>query len=458
LHIGVPKSGTTALQTAMSSRRRQLLRAGVNYPGTSLNHTMAFSAVMGRAGTTLYRTPRAGDWEAVVRSARVHPDARTVLSYELACVAEAQTASRIVADLGAGRCDVAITARPLAAMLPSIWQQYVKGGLRLDFETWATAVLRDPRRRKVTPSFEARHDLGRVASIWASIVGPERVHVIVLEQGRPSQLAEGFERLLSLPEGALRLEPGAGIASNRALTACEVELARRVQVRLARAGVGVAVRARVMADVAHGLQSRPAPEGDAGATPVPPWVSDAGVRLGEEAALALGGLGVDVIGDLAALAAPARVTSAAAPVDVSVDAVSRAVEAVAMLAARAQRKAAPGGVDSAAVDALSRDLADRGAPAWLSRPDSIAVVGAREGMAAWGGNGTEVGGGRVGLDDGSAIVAGVVSRAAGAGSAFAAPVPAGWRPARGLRGAAVRAIAANPRDAAREAWALATRR
>ena len=54
LHIGLMKTGTTAVQRAANARRPMLLRHGVRYPGTLYNHRQAALALMNRSP----RSPR----------------------------------------------------------------------------------------------------------------------------------------------------------------------------------------------------------------------------------------------------------------------------------------------------------------------------------------------------------------------------------------------------------------
>ncbi|MCW2746978.1 MAG: hypothetical protein JWP10_120, partial [Nocardioidaceae bacterium] len=48
LHIGLPKTGTTALQAAASASRPLLLDHGVRYPGKNYNHRFESSGLLGR--------------------------------------------------------------------------------------------------------------------------------------------------------------------------------------------------------------------------------------------------------------------------------------------------------------------------------------------------------------------------------------------------------------------------
>jgi len=59
LHVGLPKTGTTALQNAAANQRAALLEHGVRYPGDRHNHSNAsFSVAGGHEGGGAARAPR----------------------------------------------------------------------------------------------------------------------------------------------------------------------------------------------------------------------------------------------------------------------------------------------------------------------------------------------------------------------------------------------------------------
>lgn len=96
LHIGHPKTGTTALQTVLSANADRLLKAGVLYPSKARplfhNHALAKPALTGRddhvirrrhglEGEALRRLSERY-WTAVKAEAQAHPHETIVLSWE----------------------------------------------------------------------------------------------------------------------------------------------------------------------------------------------------------------------------------------------------------------------------------------------------------------------------------------------------------------------------------------
>ena len=121
LHIGLMKTGTTALQRAASARRQTLLRHGVRYPGRLYNHRQAALALMNR-GSRFARDERLADaWDALLDEIDQESDRKIWISNEFICGCDDRAAVQFLADLGA-RTHVVVTLRSVAATLPSLWQ------------------------------------------------------------------------------------------------------------------------------------------------------------------------------------------------------------------------------------------------------------------------------------------------------------------------------------------------
>jgi hypothetical protein len=237
LHIGAPKTGTTAIQAAQGQLRNgdagETVGHAVSVPGTPLQQARAALAVMGRSTgwTNDYQAVPAKYWDKLV--ARVRSSPGTVfVSSEYLCEADRPTIRRIVDELADGDVRVVLTLRPLARILPSAWQQYLKSGHELPYERWLKSVLATPPKTSVTPSFWPRHDQGAVVERWAAEVGPDRLTIIVLDPDDRGLLLRSFEDLLSLPVGTLAQMPAG--QQNRSMTAAEAELFRQVNIALRR--------------------------------------------------------------------------------------------------------------------------------------------------------------------------------------------------------------------------------
>ena len=311
LHIGLPKTGTTALQSTAQARRADLLELGVRYPGGGLNHREAVSSLMGRRWGWIgpgAAVPPMRHWDRLIREVEGDETRRVWISHEFASESDDETAARFVDALGE-RIHVVVTLRPFGAMLTSSWQQYLKGGTTHTFEYWLRSVLADPPKRTVTPSFHRRNDQAEVVRRWAAAAGQEHVTVVVVDKTAPTRLTDAFEAMLELPPGFLVDDSLGGLQGNRAFSREEAELMRQVNLAVKGQPVDWQEYERLLREggIARLLGSRtPAP--DEHRLQLPRWAADRATERGQRYAAEVAASGVRVVGDLEALAVPAEGT------------------------------------------------------------------------------------------------------------------------------------------------------
>lgn len=200
LHIGVHKTGTTALQGAFANSRKALRSQGVAYPGDKVSHYFASLAVVGqrRGWKTGGQHLPMQSWTDLVDEVR-RTTGKIALSSEAFCEANDEVAERIVADLGGARVKVAITLRPLEQLIPSTWQQYIKAGTSVPYDTWLADTMQGPGTAKpITPSFWKRNDHAALVERWCRIVGPERVAVVIVDSSDRNGVYRSFESLIGV--------------------------------------------------------------------------------------------------------------------------------------------------------------------------------------------------------------------------------------------------------------------
>lgn len=339
LHIGLPKTGTTALQRAASSARAELLEAGVRYPGTRVNHLLAVSGFMGRRWGWPgpgHVVPGMDHWNRLMAEVEADQQRRIWLSHEFVSECDDEMAARFAEALGP-RTHVVVTLRSFAAMLPSSWQQFVKSGSVHTFDGWLAKVLADPPDLRTTPSFHRRSDHGAVVDRWVRTLGPDHVTVVVLDRNRPELLTEAFSALLGLPEGILELRTD-GHGTNRSMSAAEAELVRQVNKLIKATDVGWGEYERVLRNgaVSRMLANR-SPGPDEGRSELPGWAAERALAMGNAFADRIAASGARVIGDLDVLREPVpsgpdtppKVTSV--PIGVAAQALAGAVVAAAGL-------------------------------------------------------------------------------------------------------------------------------
>jgi hypothetical protein len=249
-------------------------------------------------------------WKRLVSEVRATKEPRIFISSEFFAGADDAQAARIIKELGGDRVHVALTLRPVSRILASRWQQNVQEGARYSFDQWLHWVFEQPSEGKgATFWSRQRHD--HLAARWASIVGPERLSVVVVDEQNKSAIFQAFEALLHLRAGTL--EPQNDTA-NRSMTAEEIELIRALNERFAEAG---ATRPLLYKMIERGtalyMKGRTAGP-DEPKQQTPSWAVNRADLIGRESATAIRALGVQVIGNLDALGGTTRQGEPAAPI------------------------------------------------------------------------------------------------------------------------------------------------
>ena len=300
-HVGIPKSGTTALQTAASSGRTDLYENGVLYPGQRFNHRLAVLSFMGRRwGWSNDAVPDRRHWDELMEEIEGEHQRRVLFGHEFASECDAEMAKRFVDAIGEN-CHIAVTLRSPGEILPSAWQQYVKAGISRPFDSWLEAVIADPPNRKVTKGFHDRNDQAGVVQRWADAAGTDRVTVVVLNKQQPELLYGAFENLLGLPADLLASHAVGGSSSNRGLTLEEVELFRALNAVIRPHNVEWKDYERIVRQGAHRriMETR---KSDEDRPQLPAWAVKRAAEIGAGYAEAIASTGVRVIGDLQKLA------------------------------------------------------------------------------------------------------------------------------------------------------------
>lgn len=331
VHIGFPKTGTTSLQSSLETARPILPSLGAAYPGKQRYHRDSTIAVVGATPRIGSAPPNIRKWKRLVRQVASTPDKRVMISSEWLCEADEATVRRIVQDLGDERVHVVATLRPLAKILPSAWQQYVQNGVRTTYPAWLDGMLRKPPYNAPTASFWRRHRHAEILARWTSVVGPDRVTLVVVDETDHDKLLRQFEAMLALPAGTLQAHE----RTNRSLTRPETELIRWLnrhyrerqewpdELYRSVVRVGIAEHlARQFADTAVGAPIITAP-----------WALERAREIATEAAGHIAALGITVVGDLDSLSripelpSPDPAKEMMLSAEVAADAVSAAINA-----------------------------------------------------------------------------------------------------------------------------------
>ena len=302
VHIGPPKTGTTAIQFALMRRRAELAAHGVVFPGTGARPRAAGWAVVGRGVPRGRQSPTMADWRALVDEVAAAGDQRVVVSNESFADGHADAVQTIVDGLGGERIHVVHTVRRVDKLLNSHWQQRVRAGLTVPYDDWLRIVLgeRNPENHH-WDGFWHHHDLADVMDRWIKAAGRDRISLVIADEGDHELLPRLFERFLALPSGFLALDAD---DANRSLSRNETELMRRLHELGRSSGWDDKLFREVLRfGVTAAITRRPRDHDDT-RIELPAWAADRAAERNEERIEIVRSLGVRVIGDPELLRSP----------------------------------------------------------------------------------------------------------------------------------------------------------
>jgi hypothetical protein len=300
VHIGPPKTGTTSLQAALRRERASLGEHGVLYPGRTQRQRREVDGLLGRTDLSGATAPYAA-WTRLVEEVRAAPDTRVCISSESLARARPDHIKQVVEDLGPDRVHMVVTARRLDRLLPSAWQQRVKGAYEtLSYGEWLAEVLGETPRDGAHATFWRHHSLAATLAEWQEFLSPDRISVIVADESDRSHLLRVFEGMLVLPEGLL-VSAEENTSRNTSLSHERAEMLRRAGLALADRDASPARRAAFLREVERALlqsarepSERPLPQ-------LPDWAAQRVAAISRREVEELRSSGVRVVGDPAVL-------------------------------------------------------------------------------------------------------------------------------------------------------------
>lgn len=300
LHIGLPKTGTTALQGALADAREQLEALGVHNVSRD-RHEMRVGQVAAGGLPAFWGTEWDDRWTELASEYRDSPARCTFWSSESLSHATGDRVAYLGDTLGR-QSRIVVTLRPLAPLLVSQWQQWLRRRGTRSLEDWARDQF-----AAVTPSGEVtvagrrfmptlqRFDLARIVSEWGAVFGEPNVILVAPSVDRARNLRV-FEALLGVPE-VLRPADEA----NESLPYPEAEALRCFNLAYTEGGGDHPTWMRAMNVLARKPLRQLAREAEAHPIRAPRWVAE---RANEYAARWVDDVaasGATVVGDLSTL-------------------------------------------------------------------------------------------------------------------------------------------------------------
>lgn len=227
VHIGLPKTATTYLQSILWANREAVEREGVRLPGFARKeHLWATRIIREDPAFEKHTRRRRRAWERLCADIAGWPQT-ALLSHEFFAAASSEQAARMVADLAPAEVHLVLTGREPLGLFTASWQESIKNRDTTPMGQYALTESED-----TTAIWNWRTlDIQRVLERWSPAFSPDRVHVLPLP-GPPAPRREIWDRFATL----LGVDPysvdlGAGF-SNASMGLVETETLRRVNEHL----------------------------------------------------------------------------------------------------------------------------------------------------------------------------------------------------------------------------------
>jgi hypothetical protein len=233
VHVGLPKTGTSYLQSLVWANLDQLRRQGlvvVPDPGPTAQGKPGADVMLAARGRLKPgRDPMTAEevLDALAAEVAAAGDSDVLLSQEQLAGCTRKQVRTLLERFGDREVHVVVTARALSRQVPSAWQERVKTRSTAPMEDFVAAV-RD--RTEDAHGFWRNQDLPAVLARWGHTLPPGQVHLVTVPRASGADLlAARFFWVLGIPPAGLR---AAEARSNSSLGAVQAELLRRVNVAL----------------------------------------------------------------------------------------------------------------------------------------------------------------------------------------------------------------------------------
>ncbi|WP_340537541.1 hypothetical protein [Nocardioides sp. GXZ039] len=297
VHLGLPKTATTYLQTILWSNREALRERGVVVPGSERrDHLWASRTVREERKQEHAPERHRTAWDRI-RTELAEADGVGLISHEFFAAASAQQALDMVAALAPAQVHLIVTAREPLGLFTASWQESLKNGASTPMSQYGRTVSRRPADIWNWRTLDLRLVLRR----WSQAVPAERIHVLPLDPAAErEEVWHRFAGVLGLDAEAVAGIDLSASFPNSSMGVAQAETLRRINAGLDGFGTafdrGVYLRS-YLAD------ERLVPQGGERFWPAPDQIAECR-RRGEEAVEYLRGAPFDVVGEVGHLRVP----------------------------------------------------------------------------------------------------------------------------------------------------------
>ena len=224
LHIGLPKTGTTYLQTVMWADRERMRAQGVLLPGRERrDHLWSTRIIREDPNLATYEERVRESWGVLKQEIAAWPGT-ALISHEFFAGAAPEQAARMVAELAPAEVHLVVTAREPVGLYSGGWQESLKNR---DSRTMTEFAEAEVSESSMSVWNWRTLDVRLVLERWAPTVPAERVHVLPLPPpGSPRTLLwQRFAGLVGLDADSFDLS---ATFPNESMGVAEAETLRRI--------------------------------------------------------------------------------------------------------------------------------------------------------------------------------------------------------------------------------------
>ena len=304
LHIGLPKTATTYLQSIVWANRDALEAQGLRVPGEHRRDHLWASRIVREEPQVASAGPRKRDAWDRLRDDMAQWPGTALLSHEFFAAASAVQAAQTVAELAPAESHLVVTAREPLGLFAASWQESLKNRETTPMGDYSRTESDDPGAIWNWRTL----DLRRVLERWAPAFPPDRVHVLPLPgpEAPRREIWDRFAALLGLDADAVDLRDG---FPNSSMGIVEAETLRRVNLHLGSFASAIDRATYIRTFLAD---ERLVPRGGEPFWPAADQVEEARTR-GDQAHAYVREQGFDVVGDLDDLLVPSSLPARRVP-------------------------------------------------------------------------------------------------------------------------------------------------